>query len=114
MVATVTSHDALSGDSVLNEVAYAYDDFGQLSEDAQAHDGEVDGSNPPGALRLCGRIGGQHGRRTSMTYPDGRVIDYLYGDTESLDNHLSRIGALKVNGESQDLVTYSYVGEAAT
>jgi RHS repeat-associated protein len=112
MVATVTSHDALSGGSVLNEVAYAYDDFGQLSEDAQAHGGEVDGSTPRVLYGYADGSTDNTARRLSMTYPDGRVIDYLYGDTESLDNHLSRIGALKVNGESQDLVTYSYVGEA--
>ncbi len=34
MVARVTSHDAITGGSALNEVAYAYDDFGQLREDA--------------------------------------------------------------------------------
>ena len=47
-----------------------------------------------------------------MTYPDGRVIDYLYGDTESLDNHFGRVAGLKVDGEGQDLVTYSYAGAA--
>ncbi len=49
-----------------------------------------------------------------MTYPDERVIDYLYGDTESLDNHLSRVASLKVDGESQDLVGYTYVARPAT
>ncbi len=112
MVATVTSHDALSGGSVLNEVAYAYDDFGQLREDAQAHDGEVDGSTPRVLYGYADGSTDNTARRTSMTYPDGRVIDYLYGDAESLDSHLGRVAGLKVDGESLDLVTYSYVGAA--
>ncbi len=55
---------------------------------------------------------GNTARRLSMTYPDGRVIDYLYGDAESLDDHLSRVAGLKIDGEGPDLATYSYVGEA--
>jgi RHS repeat-associated protein len=51
-----------------------------------------------------------HVRRTSMTYPDGRVLEYHYGSGGSADDKLSRISALKINGEGSNLAEYTYLG----
>jgi hypothetical protein len=50
-------------------------------------------------------------RKVSVTYPNGRVLEYLYGTTNSMDDHLNRVSAEKVTGESQNLVEYRYVGQ---
>jgi len=44
--------------------------------------------------------------------PSGWIGRQVTNEDESLDNHLGRVAGLKVNGESQDLVGYTYVGAA--
>jgi hypothetical protein len=51
-------------------------------------------------------------RRVSTTYPDGRVVNVLYGDTDSVNDHFNLISALQVDGESEPLVQYTYAGVA--
>ena len=112
MVLKVTSYDAASAGDVVNEVAYAYDGFGQLTEDAQAHDGAVDGSTPKVLYAHADGATGNTSRRVSMTYPDGRVILWSYGSEGEMDDVLSRVHSLTVDGEEHALVSYTYVGAA--
>jgi len=105
----VSSYDAASGGDVVNEVAKEYDAFGNLILDWQSHEGVVDGSTPKVAYAFTDGSGNQM-RKVSVTYPNGRVVEYLYGETDSMDDHLNRVSAQKVNGEGQNLVEYRYVG----
>lgn len=111
MLALVTSRSAVTGGSIVNEVALLYGPFGQLIEDAQAHSGAVDGSTPKVQYGYTDG-GGNTLRRTSITYPNGRVMTYLYGAALSIDDHLNRVSAQKVDGESNNLVEYTYAGAA--
>ena len=107
LVARVTSYN---GATLVNQIEYEYDDFGQLSVDKQEHEGAVDSSTPEVQY---GHADGSDNttRLTSLTYPDGnKVIDYSYGSTDSIDDLLSRIASFKINGESTDLVNYTCMG----
>jgi len=110
LTAKVTSYNATSGGSVVNESAFEYDAFGNLIKDWQSHAGVVDGSTPKVAYAFTGGAGNQM-RKVSVTYPNGRVVEYLYGSANSMDDHLNRVSAEKVTGEAQNLVEYRYVGQ---
>jgi YD repeat-containing protein len=111
MLALVSSYDALTSGSILNQVALAYGPFGQLIEDVQAHGGAVDGSTPKVQYGYTDGSGNTL-RRTNITYPNGRVMNYLYGTALSIDDHLNRISAQEVDGEGDNLVEYTYAGAA--
>jgi len=111
MLAHVTSRSAVTGGSIVNEVALAYGPFGELVEDAQAHSGAVDGSTPKVQYGYTDG-GGNTLRRTSITYPNGRVMNYLYGASLSIDDLINRVSAQAVDGEAGNLVEYTYAGAA--
>ncbi len=100
MVATVTSYDqsGVGVGNVVNEVAYQYGNFGQLTEDSQAHSGAVTGSTPAVGYTYEDGSTGNTARRTSTIYPDGRIVQTLYGSAESNNDRLSRVEALKIQG----------------
>lgn len=111
MLSKVTSYNAASSGSVVNEVAFTYDAFRNLIKDQQSHSGavtsgtpEVDYSYADGSANTV--------RRTAITYPNGRELDVQYGSTNSVDDHFNRITALQIAGEGTTLVDYSYVGVA--
>ncbi len=105
----ITTYDAPAGGNVINQVKHEYDAFNVLIVDAQEHDGEVDGSTP---AVTYGYTDGSDNvlRRTSVTAPGGKQVDYTYGTTASLDDAFNRVSSLKVNGESANLVDYAYAG----
>ena len=105
----VTSYDDASGGDVVNEVAKDYDAFGNLIRDWQSHEGAVDGSTPKVEYAYTTGAGNQM-RKVSVTYPNGREVEYIYGESDSMDDHLNRVSAQKVTGEGQNLVEYRYVG----
>jgi len=50
-------------------------------------------------------------RPTTITYPDGRVITYDYGSSDSTDDALSRVGSIvDDDAGSTHLADYSYLG----
>lgn len=49
-------------------------------------------------------------RRTSMTYPDGRMLHYQYGTYGEADDQLSRVQSLRLQSEGFALCAYTYVG----
>ena len=106
-----TSHSAITGGSIVNEVSLKYGPFGELTEDAQSHSGAVGGGTPKVGYAYTSGTGNIL-RRISITYPNGRVLNYLYGAVLSVDDHLNRISAEKVQGETADLVQYNYAGAA--
>lgn len=109
IVALVSSYDAVTSGSILNQVSLVYGPFGQLIEDLQAHGGAVDGSTPKVQYGYTDGSGNTL-RRTSITYPSGRVINYLYGTSLSIDDLINRVSAQEVDGEGDKLVEYTYAG----
>jgi RHS repeat-associated protein len=113
LTSKVSSHDAVSGGSIVNEVVMEYDAFMQLSADKQSHDGAVDGSTPEVGYAYETDGTKNSIRRVSTTYPTStREVEAKYGTTNSMDDHLGRVSALQVTGESDDLVDYMYCGSA--
>ncbi len=113
LTSQVSSYDAVSGGSVVNEVALEYDAFMQLAADKQSHDGAVDGSTPE--VGYAYETGGTKNgiRRVSTTYPtSSRVVEVEYGVANSMDDHLGRVSALQVAGEGDELANYTYCGRA--
>ncbi|MCF6311054.1 MAG: hypothetical protein L3J39_01255 [Verrucomicrobiales bacterium] len=111
----ITSYDdaTVGAGTVLNQVAYEYDDFGRLAKDQQAHSGAVGGSTPEVGYTYENGSSKNTARRKSITYPNGRIIDIGYGAANSADDLLSRIASLKINGKSTNLADYTYFGLTA-
>ncbi len=49
-------------------------------------------------------------RPTTMTYPNGRVLNFNYGTSGGMNDALSRIGSLIDNDGVTQLANYSYLG----
>ncbi|MCG6156978.1 RHS repeat domain-containing protein [Rubinisphaera margarita] len=109
----LTSYDnpVVGTGSVVNEVQFAYNDFGQLTADYQAHDGAVNTSTTPKVQYGYANGTDNTIRQTTMTYPNGRVLTYDYGTTSGMDDAASRVAALVDDDvSSTHLVDYSYLG----
>ena len=111
MLAKVTSYNAVSAGTVVNESAFTYDAFGNLTLDQQSHTGIVTGATPAVAYTYA-NASANTVRRTSTLYPDGKILQVFYGSTHSIDDHLGRVAKLQFQGESIPLVEYTYVGVA--
>ncbi|MFO0848770.1 MAG: hypothetical protein U0871_09480 [Gemmataceae bacterium] len=78
-VALVTSYDAASSGSIVNQVQRDFNGLGQLTSEWQSHSGAVGGGTPRVQYTYTEMAGGaNHSRLTSMTYPNGRVVNYVY------------------------------------
>lgn len=108
---TSYDHPDVGSGSVVNDVQFAYNDFGQLIRDYQAHGGSVNTSTSPRvqygyASGLANTV-----RPTTMTYPNGRVLTYGYGTANGIDDCASRVASLIDDDvSSTHLVDYSYLG----
>jgi YD repeat-containing protein len=104
----VTSYNAASGGSIVNQVQDVFNGLGQLTGEYQSHSGAVNTSTTPevqyGYTLMAG--GGNNSRLTSITYPNGRVVSYNYNS--GLDSSISRLSSL--SDSSGTLQTYSYLG----
>jgi RHS repeat-associated protein len=87
-VTVVTSFDAPTAGTAVNQVTRGYNGFGQLTSEWQSHTGLVD---PATAQRVQYAYSqgarGNHSRLTRITYPDGYAVDYAY---IGIDNTVSR------------------------
>ena len=76
----------MSPDTPLYEVALTYGDYGELLTSAQAHDGAATTGTPEITYAYDDTDSGADGvldhalRPTFLTYPNGRQIEYRYGD----------------------------------
>ncbi|AGA25728.1 RHS repeat-associated core domain-containing protein [Singulisphaera acidiphila] len=112
----LTSYNAASGGSVVNQVLRVYNGFGQLITEYQSHSGAVNTSTTPkvqyGYTASYAIYGRNFSRLTSMTYPDGRILRYGY--TVGMDDYISRIGYLADDngsgGVGIHLEDYKYLG----
>src|SRR5206468_9783399 len=87
--------------SVVNDVQFAYNNFGQLITEYQAHSGAVNTSTSPKVQYAYADGSANHVRRTSITYPDGRVTTLDYGTAGATYDLLSRVTSLKQSTGAQ-------------
>jgi RHS repeat-associated protein len=103
-----TSYNAAAGGSVVNQVQEVYNGLGQQTGEYQAHSGVVmAGMTPEVQYAYTEMAGGANNSRlVSMTYPNGRVLNYNYG--AGLDSTISRLTS--ISDSSATLEAYSYLG----
>jgi RHS repeat-associated protein len=103
-----TSFDAASGGNVVNQVQEVYNGLGQLITEYQAHAGTVNTSATPKVQYAYSQMSGgaNHSRLVSITYPNGRVINYNYAS--GIDDSISRLTSLA--DSSATLEGYTYLG----
>ena len=90
---------------------FVYNDFSQLTTDYQAHGGAVNTSTTPKVQYAYANGSANTIRPTTLSYPDGRVLNYDYGTTDGINDAASRIGSLIDDDvSSTHLVDYSYLG----
>jgi RHS repeat-associated protein len=104
----VTSYNAASGGSIVNQVQDVFNGLGQLTGEYQSHSGAVNTSSTPEVQYSYNLMSGgaNNSRLVSVTYPNGRVLNYNYNT--GLDSNISRLSSLSDN--SATLQTYSYLG----
>ena len=96
--------------NVVNDVQRVYNGFGQLVAEYQSHDGEVDFEETPSVEYAYADGSANTIRPTSVTYPDGRVLNYNYGTPGQMNDLLSRIASLIDSDGITHLGDYSYLG----
>ncbi len=110
----VTQHSAATGGSVVNEVKYSYDGWGNIAEFAQDPDSPVGtGASWSVAYSHAKATGGRNTiRRTKMDLPGGFEVDYVYRSTGGrLDADASRVTQITdVNGTPLAVYQYNGVG----
>ena len=107
---TTDDPDPGSGD-VINQVKRVYNAFGLVIADQQEHDGVVDGSTPVTSYEYTDGSDNTL-RRTAVIAPSGAQVDSTYGSSGSITDVFNQVASLKVNGESDNLVDYTYAGIA--
>ena len=75
LVEKTTSHSAAAGGSVVNEVQNVFNSFGQLAAQYQEHSGAVNTGTTPKVEYAYADGSANTTRPTSLTYPNGRVLD---------------------------------------
>ena len=107
----VTSYNAVSGGSVVNDVQSAYNSFGQLTAEYQSHSGAVNTATTPKVQYAYASGSANTVRPVSLTYPNGRVINLSYGTANATNDVLSRIaGLVDSDGPATHLADYTYLG----
>lgn len=109
----ITSYDnaTVGSGSVVNEVQHVYNDFSQLTTQYQDHSGAVSTSTTPKVQYVYANGASNHIRKTSMTYPNGRILRYEY--TSGADDNLGRISYLADDSSGSigtHLAEYTYLG----
>ncbi|NQT40548.1 MAG: RHS repeat-associated core domain-containing protein [Planctomycetes bacterium] len=110
----LTSYDADSGGSVVNEVELVHNDFGQLVTEYQEHESSVETSTTPKVQYTYPDGSGGHIRLQKMTYPNGRVLRAEYNT--GLDDAMNRVSYLADDDNGSvgtHLADYSYLGSGS-
>jgi hypothetical protein len=108
---TSWNSETVGSGSVVNEVQFSYNDFGQMTHDYQAHGGAVNTSTSPKVQYGYANGSANTVRPSTLTYPNGRVLTYSYGSVDSTADVLSRVaGIVDDDVDSTHLADYSYLG----
>jgi RHS repeat-associated protein len=104
----LTSYSDTGGTTIVNQVQRAFNGLAQMTQEWQSHSGAVNTSTTPsvqyGWSLMAG--GANHSRLTSITYPNGKVLNYNYAS--GVDDSISRLSSL--SDTSGTLESYSYLG----
>lgn len=108
-----TSFDAASGGNIVNQIQRAYNGLGQLTAEYQANNGAVNTTTTPKVQYAYSEManGANHSRLTSMTYPNGHMLNYNYiagTGASGIDDRISRLSSL--TDASATLETLVYLG----
>jgi RHS repeat-associated protein len=105
-----TSYNAASGGSIVNQVQQVYNGLSQLITEYQSNSGAVNTTTTPKVQYAYSQMasGANHSRLVSMTYPNGRVLNYNYGTAGQLNDTISRLDSL--SDSSATLESYAYLG----
>ena len=104
----ITSYDAASGGSIVNQVQREFNGLGQMTTEWQQHGGAVNTSTSPKVQYAYSEMSGgaNHSRLTSITYPSGYVLTFNY--SSGLNDSISRLSSL--SDSSGTLESYDYLG----
>ncbi len=117
LLTSVISYNAASGGSVVNDVEMAYNHFGKLVSETQEHVGAATGASL--AVGYTYNSANGSGTRQSLVYPNGRTIDFGYGDSTDTSGALGRLGSIVDDSANsslgdatagQTLASFSYLG----
>ncbi len=107
MLREITTYADLIGNAHVNHVVREFNGFAQVIAEYQSHNGLVNTFVTPKVLYTYSEMnGGNHSRITSMTYPNGRTIDYNYA--AGIDDTISRLTS--ISDASAVLEVYTYLG----
>lgn len=107
--ALITSYDAPTGGTIVNQVQRQFNGLGQLTGEWQEHAVAVTGSSSRVQYAYSELTGGtNHSRLTSLIYPNGKVLNYNYA--AGLDDVISRLSSL--SDSTGMLESYDYLGES--
>jgi YD repeat-containing protein len=103
-----TNYDSASGGNIVNQVQQVYNGLGQLITEYQSTSGAVNTSTTPKVQYAYSEMAGgaNHSRPITITYPNGRVLNYNYNT--GLDGTISRLSSISDSGVI--LESYSYLG----
>lgn len=110
MLTGLTSYNnaTVGSGTVVNDVKYVYNGFGQLTTEYQSHSGAVNTSTSPKVQYAYANGSSGYARRNSMASPDSTQISYGYGSAGAASDVLNRIEQI-TNG-STVLAGYSFLG----
>jgi RHS repeat-associated protein len=103
-----TSYADTAGTQVVNQVLRQFNGLGQLIAEYQSASGPVNLSSTPSVKYAYMEMasGQNNSRLISMTYPNGRVLNYNYN--AGLDSRISRLSS--ISDMSGILEAYKYLG----
>jgi RHS repeat-associated protein len=120
---TVNSYDVITGTPhITNAVEFMYTPLWQVEYLFQDHNSVIErnGTTPIGDTRLVryiyapavppGSGVSNYSRPASLTYPDGKVLNYTYGAASSADDRISRPSAMGYAGELSAVLNYGRIG----
>ena len=93
---------------MVNEVENLYNDFWQLNQQFQEHSGAVSTGTSLNVQYGYADGTGNSSRPTSVTYPNGNVLNLGYGSSGSPDDLLSRVTSLALGSDT--VASYNFLG----
>jgi RHS repeat-associated protein len=105
-----TSYSDTTTTNIVNQVQDAFNGLGQLTTEYQAHSGAVNMSTTLNVqYAYTDLASGNNSRQKSVTYPNGRQINYNYASS-GLDDSISRVSSISDNLTSITLESETYLG----
>ncbi len=115
----ITSYDnaTVGSGSVVNEVVYEYNDLGQSTKEYQEYEGSKDASTLYVSYNCdTTASGGEYTkgmRKSSVRYPNSRLVHWTHGSTLSTADAMNRVDAIKDDSGGSpgtSLSEYTYLG----